>query len=106
MDLSFTEDELTFRDKVRAFFRSAVPTEIREKLIAGRHLTKSEIVRWTQILAEKGWSVPEWPVEYGGTGWNLVKQYIFTEEMSQTPASAPRSFGVNLVGPGHLHRRH
>ncbi|MDA9481253.1 hypothetical protein XI07_04240 [Bradyrhizobium sp. CCBAU 11445] len=38
-------------------------------------------------------------VEYGGTGWNRVKQYIFTEKMSLSSAPAPLSFGVNMVGP-------
>lgn len=99
MDLSFTDDELAFRHEVRAFFRTALPADIREKLLLGYHPTKDAMVRWTRILAEKGWGVPHWPVEYGGTGWSPVKQYIFTEEMSQTPAPAPLAFGVNMVGP-------
>ena len=24
---------------------------------------------WHRVLAHRGWSVPQWPVEYGGTGW-------------------------------------
>ncbi|WP_076867138.1 pimeloyl-CoA dehydrogenase large subunit [Bradyrhizobium mercantei] len=99
MDLGFTEDELAFRDEVRAFFRAAVPADIREKLLAGAHPSKDDMVRWTRILAAKGWGVPHWPAEYGGTGWSPVKQYIYVEEMSQTPAPAPLPFGVNMVGP-------
>ncbi|MCA6111564.1 pimeloyl-CoA dehydrogenase large subunit [Bradyrhizobium cenepequi] len=99
MDLSFTEDELAFRNEIKTFFQAAVPADTREKLIAGMHPSKDDVARWTRILAEKGWSVPHWPVEYGGTGWSPVKQYIFTEEMSQTPAPAPLAFGVNMVGP-------
>lgn len=99
MDLSFTEDELAFRDEVRAFFRTALPANIRNKLVAGWHPSKDDMVSWTRILAEKGWGVPHWPVEHGGTGWSPVKQYIFAEEMSQTPAPAPLAFGVNMVGP-------
>ncbi|MDA9521719.1 acyl-CoA dehydrogenase [Bradyrhizobium sp. CCBAU 11434] len=99
MDLNLTADELFFRNTVRAFFRAAVPVDIREKLVAGIHPSKNDMVRWTRILADKGWGVPHWPVEHGGTGWSAVKQYIFTEEMSQTPAPAPLAFGVNMVGP-------
>lgn len=99
MDLNFTDDELAFRDEVRAFCRSAIPSDIREKLIAGRHPSKDDKVRWTRILARKGWAVPHWPVEYGGTGWSGVKQYIFSEEVSQTPAPEPAGSGINLVGP-------
>ncbi|MDA9535771.1 acyl-CoA dehydrogenase [Bradyrhizobium sp. CCBAU 21362] len=99
MDLSFTEDELAFREEVRAFFRSAVPAHVREKLIAGRHPSRDEMVRWHRTLATKGWSVPGWPVEYGGTGWSPIKQYIFADEMRQTPAPEFCGSGAHLVGP-------
>jgi len=99
MDLRFTEDELAFRDEVRSFFREALPAGIRENIVAGRHTSKEELVRWTQILHDKGWAVPHWPVEHGGTGWSPIKQYIFLEEMSQAPAPAPLAFGVNMVAP-------
>jgi pimeloyl-CoA dehydrogenase large subunit len=99
MDLRFTEDELAFRDEVRTFFREALPPSIRENIVAGRHTTKEELVTWTRILHDKGWAVPHWPVEHGGTGWSPIKQYIYLEEMSQTPAPAPLAFGVNMVGP-------
>jgi len=99
MDLRFTEDELAFRDEVRAFFREALPVDIRQNIVAGRHTSKEELVRWTRILHDKGWAVPHWPVELGGTGWSPVKQYIFLEELSQAPAPAPLAFGVNMVGP-------
>lgn len=99
MDLRFTDDEQTFREEVRTYFRAALPADIRQKLIEGRHASKEDLVRWTRILADKGWAVPHWPIEHGGTGWDPVRQYIFTEEMSQTPAPAPLAFGVNMVGP-------
>ncbi|OMI01611.1 pimeloyl-CoA dehydrogenase large subunit [Bradyrhizobium brasilense] len=99
MDLNLTADELVFRNTVRAFFRAAVPADIREKLVAGIDPSKDDMVRWTRKLADKGWGVPHWPVEHGGTGWSAVKQHIFTEEMSQTPAPASLAFGVNMVGP-------
>lgn len=99
MELKFTDDELAFRDEVRAYFRGVLPVDIREKIVAGHHVGKDDLVRWTRILNEKGWAVPHWPVEHGGTGWGPVKQYIFLEELSQTPAPAPLAFGVNMVGP-------
>jgi len=34
---------------------------------------------WTKVLAGKGWSAPMWPVEYGGTGWSIVRQHLFEE---------------------------
>ncbi len=99
MDLRFTPEEIAFRDEVRAFFRSALPESIRRKLVEGRKLTKDDIVDWQRILNAKGWAVPHWPVEWGGTGWSAVQQYIFQEEMQQTPAPPPLGFDVNMVGP-------
>ncbi len=99
MDLRFTDDELAFRDEVRAFFQSALPDSIRLKMIDGHHPSKEDLVTWSRILNAKGWAVPHWPVEWGGTGWSPVKQYIFREELQKTPAPEPLAFGVNMVGP-------
>jgi alkylation response protein AidB-like acyl-CoA dehydrogenase len=99
MDLRFTPEEIAFRNEVRAFFRAALPPEIRRKMVEGRHLGKDDIVRWQRILNDKGWAVPHWPVEWGGTGWTPTQQYIFQEEMQQAPAPQPLAFGTSMVGP-------
>ncbi|HKF74236.1 MAG TPA: pimeloyl-CoA dehydrogenase large subunit [Stellaceae bacterium] len=99
MDLRFTAEETAFRNEVRAFFRTALPPEIRRKMVEGRRLGKDDIVRWQRILNEKGWAVPHWPVEWGGTGWTPTQQYIFQEEMQQAPAPQPLAFGTSMVGP-------
>ena len=99
MDLRFTPEELAFRDEVRTFFRESLPEDIRLKLVDGEHIDKDDMVRWTRILNDKGWAVPHWPVEHGGTGWDPMRQYIFLEELQKTPAPSPLPFGVNMVGP-------
>src|SRR5579864_1067379 len=99
MDLRFTADEISFRDDVRGFFRAALPPEIRRKMVEGRHLGKDDIVLWQRILNDKGWAVPHWPKEWGGTGWTPIQHYIFQEEMQQAPAPQPLAFGVSMVGP-------
>ncbi len=99
MDLNFTKEEIAFRDEVRDFFKKNVPAETRRKLIEGRKLEKADIVNWQRILNKKGWAVPNWPKEYGGTGWTAVQKYIFLEEMQRAPAPDPLAFGVSMVGP-------
>ncbi|MFP1633067.1 pimeloyl-CoA dehydrogenase large subunit [Zhengella sp. ZM62] len=99
MDLRFTDEENAFRDEVRAFFREALPRDIHEAMIHGEYPDKEGLVRWTRILNEKGWAVPHWPEEWGGTGWDPMKQYIFLEELQKFPCPAPLAFGVNMVGP-------
>ena len=99
MDLSFSKEELAFRDEVRAFFRDNVPPAMRQKLVEGRHTSKEDLVNWSRILNKKGWAVPHWPKAYGGTGWTPAQQYIFLEELQAAPAPPPLPFGVNMVGP-------
>ena len=99
MNLSLTPEEQAFRDEVRTFFKENVPPAIKQKMREGRHTSKQDLVDWTRILHKKGWAVPHWPKEYGGTGWSPVQQYIFNEELQMAPAPAPLAFGVNMVGP-------
>jgi pimeloyl-CoA dehydrogenase large subunit len=99
MDLNFTKEEIAFRDEVRDFFKKNVPAETKRKLTEGRKLEKADIVNWQRILNKKGWAVPNWPKEYGGTGWTPVQKYIFLEELQRAPAPDPLPFGVSMVGP-------
>jgi len=99
MDLRFTPEEIEFRDEVRAFMRANVPETTRRKITEGRRLAKTDLIDWQRILNKKGWAVPHWPQEWGGTGWSSVKRYIFQDEMQQAPAPEPLPFGVNMLGP-------
>jgi pimeloyl-CoA dehydrogenase large subunit len=99
MDLRFTPEELAFRDEVRSFMRTALPADIRSKLVEGRRLKKEDIVTWQRILNAKGWAVPHWPAEWGGRDWTPTQSYIFLEELQQAPAPPPLGFGVTMVGP-------
>ena len=99
MDLRFTPEEIAFRDEVRAFMQSALPKSTRTKMIEGQRLGKEDLVAWQRILNAKGWAVPHWPKQWGGTGWGPVQIYLFRDEMQQAPAPEPLPFGVNMVGP-------
>lgn len=99
MDLRFTDEEIAFRREVRAFLRAAVPEAIRLKLILGRKLSREELTAWTRTLHARGWAVPHWPVEWGGTGWDPIRQMIFRDEIQQFPAPETLSFGTSMVGP-------
>jgi alkylation response protein AidB-like acyl-CoA dehydrogenase len=99
VDLNFTPEEEAFRAEVRAFAQAAMPLEIRETVERGEHIDRDHTIRWQKILHAKGWGAPTWPREFGGPGWDVVRQHIFDEEMAL--ASAPRQlpFGLRMVGP-------
>jgi len=99
MNVNFTEEELAFRDEVKQFFADKYPADIRTKRDEGIPLSPEDTVRWQKILYEQGWFAVNWPVEYGGTGWSVVKQYIFANEMAANNAPVIVAFGVKMVGP-------
>ena len=99
MDLRFTAEETAFRQEVRAFFKTALPADIRRKTELGQRLSKQDMLRWVRILHDRGWATPAWAPEWGGTGWDAVKQYIFKEELHLAPAPEPISFNMNMIGP-------
>jgi len=99
MDLRFTPEETAFRDEVRAFMKEKLPASIRNKLIDGDRLDRDDIVNWQRVLNARGWAVPNWSKEWGGTGWSAVEIYLFRDEMQQAPAPEPLPFGVNMLGP-------
>ena len=99
MDLSYSADEIAFRDEVRTFLAAELPEEIARTVREGRELTKTDMERWHAILNARGWLASTWPREYGGTGWTPVERHIFEEECCR--ASAPRivPFGLHMLGP-------
>jgi alkylation response protein AidB-like acyl-CoA dehydrogenase len=99
MDLSFTPEEQRFRDEVRAFLDASLPADLREKVLEGLHVPKEDTVRWQRILHARGWGGPAWPVEFGGTGWDPVRQYVFEEECAAAGAPRLLPFGLKMVGP-------
>ncbi len=99
MHVSFSEQELAFREEVRTFFRDEYPEDLRKKQQKGIELSAEDLVRWQQLLHAKGWAGVNWPVEYGGTGWTAVQKYIFATEEANANAPAVVPFGLSMVGP-------
>ena len=99
MDLTFSDADTAFREEVRAFFRDQLPEELRRKGELGVAFTKDDHVSWQKKLYEKGWIAPNWPKEYGGTGWTPVQKYIFDEEYGASFAPRIIPFGISMIGP-------
>ncbi len=100
MDLSFTPEELAFRDEVRAFLHEKLPPETRKRVLEGDlEVSAEDTVRWQRTLHARGWGGPNWPKEFGGTGWDPVRQFIFEEESAAAGAPRPLPFGLKMVGP-------
>jgi len=101
MDLDFSQEDLDFGKEVRAFIAEAFDEDMRAKLGQSKnnHLDKEAQVRWLKRLGEKGWIAPDWPTEYGGTGWSLGKKYVFDMEMALAGAPATSNMGLRMCAP-------
>ena len=96
MDLSYSSEELAFRGEVRGWLDANLPDDLRDKVTGYKGLTKDDIQRWHKILAAKGWSVPHWPQEWGGTGWNITQRYLYEEQFGLAGAPLLPSFGPGM----------
>ena len=101
MDLDFSPADLTFRDEVRAFVGEAFDDEMRARSRLSKigDVGRDAQVRWFKRLAAKGWLAPDWPVEYGGTGWSDARKYIFNMEMALAGAPATSNMGLRMCAP-------
>ena len=58
---------------------------------------------WLERMAEKGWTVPTWPADYGGGGLTKAEAKILQEEMDAIGARKPLdNFGITMLGPALL----
>jgi len=55
---------------------------------------------WLERMAERGWTTPQWPTEYGGGGLSREEAKILQQEMARIVARRPlESFGIDMLGP-------
>ena len=101
MDLEFSKEDLAFGEEVRAFIAEAFDEDMRAHAAQSKngHIDKAGQVRWLKRLHEKGWIAPDWPKEYGGTGWSHAQKYIFDMEMALAGAPSTSNMGLKMCAP-------
>ncbi|GGN61745.1 acyl-CoA dehydrogenase [Novosphingobium indicum] len=105
MNLDLTAEELAFRDRIRTFIEAALPEQIRNGAAVNvASAFEYDISHpWHEILRDAGMAAPGWPVEFGGTGWNDVEQYLWRMEHWRAGAPVISQLGMRLVAPTLLH---
>ncbi|MGE5566905.1 MAG: acyl-CoA dehydrogenase family protein [Parcubacteria group bacterium] len=101
MDLSFSPEDIKFRDEVRAWIAENYDEDLRRQLSQSKngYLDKAGQIRWQKKLASRGWAAPDWPVEYGGPGFTPSQRYIFNMEMSLAGVPTSSPMGLKMVAP-------
>ncbi|MBS0452283.1 MAG: acyl-CoA dehydrogenase family protein [Proteobacteria bacterium] len=98
---ALTAAEAAFQAEVREFLDKELTPELRTagRRCSGIFTDYAEGIRWHRILARRGWSVPKWPVEHGGTGWTPMQHYIFATELAAADAPPLAPMGTGMVAP-------
>lgn len=102
----------TFRAETRAWLEANCPPEMREPVRSekdacwgGRNPDFSSPAQkaWMDAMAARGWTVPDWPIAYGGGGLSPEQTKVLREEMAWIKARNPlSSFGISMLGPALL----
>ncbi len=101
MDLTIAREDLEFRDEVRRFLDANVPPSLQRKVgLTTAFLIEPDVaLAFHKALHKKGWSVFNWPKEYGGPGWTAVQRYIFDTECARYDAPMYNGAGRMMLAP-------
>jgi len=91
VDLNYSEEDIAFRRRARAWFAENRPGELK---------TLDDRKAWHLRLYEAGFVGMGWPKAYGGAEARPMEQAIVAEEMARTNVPGPiNSLGISFIGP-------
>ena len=97
---------MDFRLEAREWLTANCPDSLRRGLggytAGGRKATygNPDTKLWLDRMAERGWTAPSWPKEYGGGGLTNAENMILDEEMRRINAPAALTgHGLTMIGP-------
>ncbi len=98
MDLTYTEEQQTFREEVRSWLAANAPGEPLQTFDTEEGFRQHR--EWEATLNKGRWGMVTWPEALGGRGCDLIEWLIFEEEYYK--ARAPlrvNQNGIFLLGP-------
>ncbi len=101
-----------FKTETRAWLEENCPMSMRKPVKSGEEIywggrnakfDSQDQQIWFERMADKGWTAPTWPKEYGGGGLSKEEARILQAEMARINARSPLySFGLWMLGPALL----
>ena len=93
-----------FRSEVRGWLAENCPEGAKGPGQIAVGSTKIElepdVALWLERCAEKGFTAPTWPTEFGGGGLSTAQAKVFYEEMGNIGARMPLGgMGMTMIGP-------
>ncbi len=97
MRIAYTDEQISLRDELRAYFKDIVTPEVAEEMAQGEMGGKRCLEAVARMGAD-GWLGVGWPVDLGGRGFGPMEQFIFYDEAQRAGAPVP-FLSINTVGP-------
>ena len=101
--------QVDFRGEVRDWLAANCPASLRRGLggytAGGRKAVygNPDTKLWLDRMAERGWTAPTWPKQYGGGGLDAAESMALDEEMRRINAPAALvGHGLTMIGPAIL----
>lgn len=100
-----------FRQEIREWLEENCPASMRtpmpaDEMPSGGKKTQyknPDTKLWMDRCAEKGYTTPTWPKEYGGAGLDAEQNRIFQQELNRINARRPLvGMGISMIGPALL----
>jgi len=97
-----------FREETRQWLLANAPKSMftqpksLDEICWGGRKTKypADVQRWLDVMAERGWTAPTWPKEYGGGGLDREHAKVLGQEMGKLRLRPPLTgFGLSMIGP-------
>lgn len=97
-----------FRAEVRTWLEENCPASMRtpapeDQIVGGgrkQEYPNPDAKVWLDRMAERGWTAPMWPKEYGGGGLSKEEYLILQDEMVRINARSPiGGMGFSMIGP-------
>ena len=97
-----------FRADTSAWLDENCPASMRTPMVEGEMISggtkhkspNADSYLWLDRMAEKGWTVPNWPQEYGGANLSMDEYVVLLEEMAKINARTPLTgMGTIMIGP-------
>ena len=103
---------MSFREETRTWLEENCPESMRTPMPAdefpdfGRraHYKNPDTKLWLDRMAERGWTMPLWPAEYGGGGLSKEQTRVLEEELQRINArpALGGGMGTSMIGPALL----
>lgn len=97
-------DLQTFRKQAQDYINAHCPDSMRNKAVhfedAFEIYNNADADQWRDAMADKGWTAPTWPTEYGGGGLSFEENQVLQQEMAAAKALPPSvGMGLAMIGP-------